>query len=364
MALADGLPLRSNSRSFLDLPTEVRFQIYGLLTPTSRRLWLRQSSFYTPLPVHETLLGSAANLVFRCRYPDQIACLKHWGLGHLRILPGVKEDPGKGNQDNDQGQCVKDHATLLSLRTSNHGISRDVATFLFNTTEMWVDFDAPFLAFLHRVPVLQNLGPSDAPKFAQNSSTIQPVATHLALRAWISMFRQLTFFIHEMRLPALESLQLVFHAGLPNLGFNSQGRMQRSTNTRNLRFIVVGFDEVYYPPAPASPRQGGSGDLPWYMLADQSEEEPKVRTTFKNVRRRGGLEIWRPDLGSLSRQCQWTNDYIYYKIDWDGELTLPASSIGDGYSYEAHGQYIHWTMPVHLRGRGVESRMLAMGFRP
>lgn len=349
MALGHDRPFESCALSFLDLPTEVRFQIYGLLTPASRRLWLRQSTYYAPLSVDGTLVGSAENSMFRCRYPDQISCLQHWGLGHLRILPDVKKKAHEGNQDKDKGDCIGDHATLLSLRAVNREISSDVSAFLFTTTELWIQFDAPFLAFLKRAPFQQYLGNY---KFAENSSIMKPPGEHLALRRWLSMFRHLTFFMHEGRLLDLENLNTIFHAGLPSNGMISRGQRQFPNPMSNLHFVIIGFDEIYYPPVPERRSLGGSGNLPQYMLADQTNENPTVSSVFRNVQRRGNMNIWRPDMQKMFRGGvnDWSKDYIYYRINWDAKLTLPASTGDGGWCCQVQGQYINWTKPGLFRG--------------
>jgi hypothetical protein len=180
--------------------------------------------------------------MFICGYPNQISCLQHWGLGHLRMLPDVKKKTHEGNQDEDKGYCCSDYATLLGRRTINRGISSNVSAFLLAATELWVQFDAPFLAFLQRVPVQQYIAER---KFTENSSTVEPTGEHLALQRWLSMFRHLTFFVHEERLPDLENLNTIFDAGLPSNGIISrcQRQLPNLTNYRNPEGVGLYIDK-------------------------------------------------------------------------------------------------------------------------
>ncbi len=345
MALPHNKQSQSGFAYFSRLPAEVRFQTYGYLASVSKRLWLRESAYFEALPVGGELPGSAANYMFRCRYPDQVSCLRHWDLRHLRVLSTANKEDEQNQQDQHSEACIETCATLFDLRLVSRGFANDVATYLFTTANLWIQFDLPFLAFLQGVPVQQDLGTVINPTgqirhggIVENTTSVQPSEKYRALIDWLSNFRRLTFFVHETRLPDLHHLRIVLKAG-HSIVDAAQRRQKQSLN-RHLQFIITSFDEIYYPPAPAMPRCGGTGNLPASMLTDQFG-------VFSDVQRRALTTLLARDLPGFIRGNgnDWTKDYMYYKIDWDANFSLPTESGVEGCSYRVHGQYISWTRP-------------------
>lgn len=270
--------------------------------------------------------------MFRHRYKDQIGSLRHWDLAHVPSLPAwANED----NQRDDQQDGIKDHAALFKLRMVSREVSLDVSGFFFSREEVWIYFDKPFVAFLQRKPHSQDLGH----RTVENTSTVQSEEHYGTMLLWLSKFKHLAIFLHEDRIPDLVNLQTIFQAsGRPEL------ESQHVIHTdKKLRFVIHGFTELLYPPKPPMASQGGSGRLPKALCEDQPHSDSKVASVFDQVVQKGKISSCSPKDNLWYKEDSWTDDYVYYSIEWEGQCKLPVEASEDGgESFDVDGRYLNW----------------------
>ena len=181
---------------FLDLPPEIRHQIYKLLMTSTEPLWLHESLYTLPKRPGPRLKCSPQVFHLRAQRYLQRAGLEHWNIGG--ITRSYVYDNGRAPRE-----------LSLYLPVVNHQIDLEVPSIFFGLTKLWIRFDSDFVAFLSREMFISQR--QTRSQMAAQLPTHKPrTIGQKSPRRWITRFRHLTILMHEGCTEKLNGLKVLF----------------------------------------------------------------------------------------------------------------------------------------------------------